>query len=595
MKIFKTVYGALLTALVSAPLVLTAADGKAVALSKVATMPVKEVTVFKDGHAFVLHEGRMTTDASGNVVLDNLPNPVIGTFWPYSADPKTPLTTVVSGKRKVLVERTPLTLREIIEANPGVEMTIIEGANRYVGKVVNIPVRTSEELARTSAPDADEQVTQKGNLFFFQTFDALRLLDFSRITDVTFKEVPKGGAQTEEFRSLLTLKLDWGERQPTTDANVGMVYLQKGLRWIPNYKISLDGKGTAIIKLQATLINELADLDDVTANLVIGVPTFAFKETPDPIALSRVAAQLSRYFQEDTQTGFAFQNSIMSQNTRMGEYTRPVQTAAPGPKDPGADMANSGAAEDLFVFTVKHITFRKGERMVLPVAEHTVKYKDVYTLELPFAPPQEVRRQFNANQQTELAKLLGSPKVMHKIRLQNSERYPLTTAPVLVMMGDQLLAQSLMTYTALGASSDVSVTTAVEVEAKRTEKETQRTANAVQWATPSASNRTISYDRVALTGSVCVINFKKEAVDVEVVRHVVGNVDKADHDAVVSQANLADEASLLNVGNYPAWWSWHEWHDWWYHFNSMSRIDWKFTLKPGEKIELGYNWHYYWP
>ena len=73
MKIFKTVYGALLTALVSAPLVLTAADGKAVALSKVATMPVKEVTVFKDGHAFVLHEGRMTTDASGNVVLDNLP------------------------------------------------------------------------------------------------------------------------------------------------------------------------------------------------------------------------------------------------------------------------------------------------------------------------------------------------------------------------------------------------------------------------------------------------------------------------------------------------------------------------------------------
>ena len=28
-----------------------------------ASMPVKEITIFKDGHAFVLHEGEMPTDA----------------------------------------------------------------------------------------------------------------------------------------------------------------------------------------------------------------------------------------------------------------------------------------------------------------------------------------------------------------------------------------------------------------------------------------------------------------------------------------------------------------------------------------------------
>ena len=31
-----------------------------------ARMPVKEITVFKDGHAYVLHEGELPTDARGS-------------------------------------------------------------------------------------------------------------------------------------------------------------------------------------------------------------------------------------------------------------------------------------------------------------------------------------------------------------------------------------------------------------------------------------------------------------------------------------------------------------------------------------------------
>ena len=54
-----------------------------------------------------------------------------------------------------------------------------------------------------------------------------------------------------------------------------------------------DGKGSAHVTFQATLINELADLKDVTANLVIGVPTFFFSGHSDPIGLQQVMAQLS--------------------------------------------------------------------------------------------------------------------------------------------------------------------------------------------------------------------------------------------------------------------------------------------------------------
>lgn len=43
------------------------------AANTLAKLPVREVTAFKDGHAFVLHEGSLPTDASGNVVMDYLP------------------------------------------------------------------------------------------------------------------------------------------------------------------------------------------------------------------------------------------------------------------------------------------------------------------------------------------------------------------------------------------------------------------------------------------------------------------------------------------------------------------------------------------
>ena len=55
-------------------------------------MPVREVTVFKDGHALMLHQGKMPVEGSGDVLMDYLPAPVLGTFWPYSADKDAKLT-----------------------------------------------------------------------------------------------------------------------------------------------------------------------------------------------------------------------------------------------------------------------------------------------------------------------------------------------------------------------------------------------------------------------------------------------------------------------------------------------------------------------
>src|SRR5207247_6378725 len=80
------------------------AQEAAPAAGSLGALPIRDVTIFKDGHAFVLREGEMPVDAAGNVVIDDLPQPVLGTFWPYAVDAK--LAGVVAGQRRVSVERT---------------------------------------------------------------------------------------------------------------------------------------------------------------------------------------------------------------------------------------------------------------------------------------------------------------------------------------------------------------------------------------------------------------------------------------------------------------------------------------------------------
>ncbi len=564
---------------------------KAAPLSTFGKLPIKEITVFKDGHAFVAHEGTMPTDEQGNVLMDYLPTPVIGTFWPYAADKRAKLTSVVASQKRVLVERTALNLRELLEANVGAEVIILEtGTNSYPATIVGLPARSAEEQAATSPPNSGEKLPEKGSLILLQTAEGLKALPIERIQQVTFKQAHKPAAANEEFRNLLTLKLDWGKAKPAKSTSVGLFYLQRGVRWIPSYKVEVDGDGKAIVKLQATLLNELADLDDVSVNLVIGVPTFTFKDLLDPIALQQNLAQLSQYFQADagrnSPLASQFSNAMMSQQiARMGDYR-----AAPVPGvggDLGPDIGEAGQSEDLFVFNVPHVTLKRGERMVLPVAEFTLPYKDVFTLELPFGPPPEVRANLNNEQQRELARLFSTPKVMHKLRLTNNSKYPLTTAPALIIRGGRVLAQGMMTYTSTGANVDLPITTAVDFQVKKSDVETKRTPDAVQ----ENGNH---YSRVDLAGKITIASHRPQKAELEVTRFVLGAADSADHDAKFEKLNVFENGDFLASADYPSWWSWYGWPSWWNYFNGIGRITWSITLDPKQSVDLAYQWHYFW-
>ncbi|MHC4154717.1 MAG: hypothetical protein ACYST6_07330 [Planctomycetota bacterium] len=566
-------------------LVCSGPSAAGVAEGRLADIPVKEVTIFKDGHVLVLHEGEVGTDDGGNVVLDYLPTPILGTFWAYSAESKAKLAGVVSGRRVVSIDRTALNIRELIEANVGAKARITEeDVSPYECTILGIPTRSTEELAVTSPPGTPERVSERGEIVLLKFPGGVKAVPMGRIEEIVFIDEPRPTVSQEEFRNIMTLKLDWEKGKPQKKADVGMIYVQRGIRWIPSYRIDIDGKGNAVVKLQATLINELADVEDVKAHLVIGVPSFAFEKTPDPISLQDSFAGLSRVFRGDSRMARQFlSNTIRTQVS----YQPDEASRGGGAIDLAPEVGESGKREDLYVFTLEHVTLKKGQRMVVPVAEYKLKYRDVYTLDLPFGPPPEVRQRFDDNQQAELAKLLGAPRVMHKIRLENKSKSPLTTAPALILHSGRVMAQGMMTYTPVGAAVDLELTTAVDIAVNKLDKEAGREPEAVKW-----DDRT--YERIELAGGIRVTNHKNTAVSLEVRRSILGNIDSANKDGVVERLSRYEGGWGVTPEGSPVWWRWFNWPSWWYHFNGIGRITWSIEVKPKETVELEYKWHYFW-
>ncbi len=557
-----------------------------------ATMPIEEVTVFKDGHAFVLHHGNLPVEPSGKVILNYLPAPVLGTFWPFSADDKAELRAVTAGKHRVVREKIALSTRDLIEANIGARVSITERPategvrelpSEYEATILAVPRRPKEENVSQNSESTNVGVSQKGEIVILKTHQGVKALEFDRILDVTFKDPPKDKVAEEVWQNLLTLDLKW-QGKPRSQAQIGMVYLQRGLRWIPSYRLDIDDQHGAVLKLEATLINELADLSGVAAHLVIGVPSFAFKDQVDPISLQHDVAELTSNFRPDSRTAFAFSNSIMSQQVNYG----PNQ----GASNPGGTVPNLGPgptqgekSEDLYVFTVDHLTLKKGGRMVMPIAEYHLSYEDIYTLTIPFSPPLEVMRNLGPSQRTDLLRQAAGPKVKHKVRLTNHSESPFTTAPAMVLKNGRIVSQGLMTYTPPGKKVDIELTTAIDIGVEKRDHETGRIPNAV-------TRNGDRYTRIDLEGRITLSNTKDEILTVEIVRYVLGNLDEVGQLGEKLMINPFEDPSYLPETE--EWWHGYSWPWWWYHFNGIGRITWTTTLKPDQGAEHTYGWHYLW-
>jgi hypothetical protein len=551
--------------LLGLPLLLAtlAAQAPTPAVLPASTLPVREVTVFKDGHAYVVRETALPADGSGKVVLDELPAPVLGTFWPYASDGAR-LVMAKSGLVTVATDAAAMNFREIARANVGKDVVVVTAdKERIDGKLLGVP-------SRQTVPAASD-----GELLLLQTAAGTRVLPLAAVRDLEVRGGFVGTIRGEEQKARLELTVQGGGAA----AKVGVMYVQRGLRWIPAYRLDLDGKGNAAVQFEATLQNDLVDLDGATVNLVVGVPKFEFEGLVDPISLQREAAEVAREMQSQQLFFNNFNNALgNSIQTQVAGY-RPAEPAAAEPEVDGAT-----ANEDLFVYTLRNVTCKKGERLVLPIAQFALGYRDVYRLDVPFAPPMEVRQNLQSERVIELARQLAAPKARHVLRLQNGVEAPLTTAPALVLSQGQVLAQGRIGYTPKGGSSDLEINVAVDIRVDSTERETKRDAGAIRI-------RDESYGRVELAGSIVLKNGKPVPIEVEVTRRVLGL-----HDAV-GQGGSQQQLDLVQAwqgGSGNAWWGWWSWPYWWFQHNGFAEFRWTVQLAAGASTELTASWHYFW-
>ena len=180
---------------------------------------------------------------------------------------------------------------------------------------------------------------------------------------------------------------------------------------------------------------------------------------------------------------------------------------------------------------------------------------------------------------------MSTPKVMHKIRLENKSEQPFTTAPALIVRDDRVLGQGMMTYTAKGGATDLNITSAPDIQVRKTDNETKRTPNAVNWDGNS-------YARIDLAGTLTVTNYRAKPLDLEIVRHVLGNITEAERDGKIEMVNVFEDSSFApagGAGSQPYWWNWGSWPYWWSRLNGVGRITWKLTLEPGKTESLKYS------
>ncbi len=565
------------------------------------TPKITDVTAFKDGHALVMARS-LTAFQDGWCRTRQVPVPILGTFWAFVQDAE--IDYLKAGLVEAEEERPCLTFEEMIKANTGKRVTIVEQpkdaeAISHEGTLLGILEHESEKEVEvsTTMPSGydrsgrhysrqniretkEDKIRSLASFVMIETDTGVHLIKRDAIRSIILegKKPATTHVERKEVREISIHVVRKG-KPLRKDTEVGIIYLQKGVRWIPDYRIQLLDNGKAKIVLQGTIINDLADMENVNLRLVVGVPSFLMKESLSPIALREIGLQLSSYFAPPARgRGQQFDylsNAMMSQRAMPSMERGEVGVGGP-------DIPSEGQQEDLFLYLRPGLTLGKGERAVVKLLEVTVPYEDIYTWEIAPLPPMEMWRHVNQDQQRQMMSAMTGAKAMHEIRLTNTGEAPWTTGPATIFKADTPLGQQLLTYTSMKNKVDLPVTIATDLNTKKKEMEVARE--------PNIKISGYDYTKVVLHGELTVTNFKDRPVHIYIKRKAIGTATSATAEGKIVMTNVVEDTSVGRDA-YP--WYWWSWPWWFYGVNSISEVSWETTIAKGKSAVFEYDWYYY--
>jgi hypothetical protein len=400
-----------------------------------------------------------------------------------------------------------------------------------------------------------------------KTESGVQVFPASRIESVEVIGQPKWLKPKSTKQTRLSIKTEGAA--PGQKVNLGIAALERGIRWIPSYRVEV--KGTPIreakLELEAMLINELADLKDTNVFFVVGVPHFLFQDTMSPLSINTAFAGVSSFFRAGA--GGNRRDSYMNVTSQIssadGSDGNEDQNNSPAPTIGAEEKVTSFSAEQLYLYQANQISLKKGERSSLRLFSLTVPCTEVFEWTLNDDPETQKRYldYYNSSSSQQVRQDLTT-KIWYALRLKNQTAMPWTTAPAITFREWKPIGQDMMTFTPTGSDNILRVTPATEVIGTHTLEEKSRERMEMKY-----DGSTYNFDLVTVEGKIKLKNIKKEAVEVVLTRNLVGDVISAGDEGKISRQGL----NLQMV-------------------NPNSIIKWNMTIAPGEK-EIVYSYKIY--
>jgi hypothetical protein len=528
---------------------------------------VKRVAVFKNGYAFTYREGEAQI-SNGSAFTTDSPVGVLGTVWGYSTSPNVKVMQMLASQTDKVETQRVNDVAEVILANEGARIRFtdlyskknFEGTYEIVSSHRNFAFPYSGSDNVSAAQYAEERV-----IVAMKTESGIMLFPVSEMNNIEFLSQPKMEKPKLSKENRLTMKVEGAN--DGQKVNLGIAALERGIRWIPAYRVEV--KGTPVkeakLELEAMLINELTDLQNTEVNFVVGVPHFLFQEQMSPLSMNTAFAGVSSYFQ----AGYGnarrndYSNAIMSQVA--SNISNDNDTSDYSPTAQSEEQTNSFSAEQLFLYRTEQINLKKNERASLKLFSLTVPATEVFEWTLNDTPQTQQRylEYSSGSNSTPLLQDLSS-KIWYALRLKNQTGMPWTTAPAISFREWKPMGQDMLSFTPVGGDNILRVTPATEVIGTHTLEEKSRTQTELRY---SGSNYT--FDLVTVEGTIKLRNIKKEAVELVLTRNLVGETISATEGGKISREGL----NLQSV-------------------NPNSIVKWNLTVPSGEK-EIRYTYKIY--
>ncbi len=441
---------------------------------------VVAASLFKNGYAIITRE--IPLGPNGEASILDIPQSSLGTLW-FSTPKGTQIEEVSNVQQEVKNEVQVASFEDLLRVNIGKDVTL---TTVNLGLIAGRIVMVQGDLI-TIQQGAKIMVIQRGEIRRVELDEGSKTTYTITSTQRALKLIAKGAGP------------------------IYMVSLERGLTWAPGYAIELNDDKNLTITSKATVLNDLADLNNIETRFITGFPNVPFAGLPDPLTSGNSVDQFLGLI-----GGTSYRTPSAPGRGRAAEMMS--QNAAAPAEDFGGSMAINNLpgmqTEELFFYRRPNVQLKKGDRAYYILFRAEAPYERLYTWDVDDSIENDTYRALPTG---------GEPEdIWQTIKFKNTASQPFTTGAASVFRDGQIVGQDMMHYTTAGAETSLKVTKSLDIRARRTEEELTRQKAAL--TIPGVG----PFDLITIKGSLDVENLKADSINLRIRKQLTGEVVATD-------------------------------------------------------------------